>query len=361
MHRLTLSILLAAVLAPVAGAQSEPDQGLFTIEFDKLTDDIYVASRPEPLRFMVEGNVTIIINDRDVVVVDGSGTPETARKVIAGIRELTSKPVRYLISTHGHGDHTIGNQEYVRAFPGVEIIGHPETYTYLTGDGIRYVGQIAENTESRKAAGRKEIARVREEDRPGADLIIANLRQYYEHDIDLRQASYRATTITPPTMLVEDRLTLYRGGRTIEIRFLGPGDTRGDLIVYLPHERIVATGDLVVHPVPYGFSRQPLEWRETLGRLAALRFDILIPGHGDVQRGSAYLEMLMDLLDTTARAVREGRSQNRSAAEIRSGLNAARLGRPFAGQNPVYQYFFEEYFLNPNVERTWNEMAVTKD
>lgn len=362
MQRLVLTILLATLPAGAGSAREAPDdQGLFTIDFQKIADDVYVASRPEPLRFMVEGNVTIIVNDRDVVVVDASGTPETARKVIAGIRKLSSRPVRYLVNTHAHGDHTVGNQEYLRAFPGVEIVGHPETLAYLTGRGIGYVAEIAASTESRKADGRKEIARVLAEGRPGADRIVANLRQYYEHDIDLRQASYRATTIAPPTLLVEDQLTLRRGERTIEIRFLGQGDTRGDLVVYLPRERIVVTGDLVVHPVPYGFSRQPLRWRETLGRLSALPIDILVPGHGDVQHGPGYLRQVMDLLDTTATAVRDGRRRGQGAVEIRASLDAGRLGAPFAGGNPVFQYFFEQYFLDPNLERTWNELANAKE
>jgi glyoxylase-like metal-dependent hydrolase (beta-lactamase superfamily II) len=359
MQRMLLAILTATLVARAGLAGEAPDdQGLFTIDFQKIADDVYVASRPEPLRFMVEGNVTIIVNDRDVVVVDASGTPETARKVIAGIRKLSSRPVRYLVNTHGHGDHTVGNQEYLRAFPGVEIVGHPETLAYLTGRGIGYVAEIAASTESRKADGQKEIARVLAERRPGADRIVANLRQYYEHDIDLRQAAYREVTITPPTLIVEDALTLRRGERTIEVRFLGQGDTRGDLVVLLPRERILVTGDLVVHPVPYGFSRQPLEWRQTLERLAALPFDVLVPGHGDVQHGSGYLRQLMALLDTTAGAVREGREHGRTAAEVRAGLDAAALGAAFAGGNPVFQYFFEQYFLDPNVERTWAELAA---
>jgi len=353
----TAFLALAASSGLVAAAEkAADDEGLFTIEFQEIAPGIHVASRPDPLRYMVEGNVTVIVNERDVVVVDAGGTPQTARRVIAGIRARTANPVRYLINTHGHGDHTVGNQEYVRAYPGVEIVAHPRTRDYLTGDGIGYVAQIAESTESRKAAGREEIARLRATGRAGVERIIANLRQYYEHDIDLRQVAYRETTITPPTLLVEDSLILVRGERTIEVRFLGEGDTRGDLVVYLPRERIVVTGDLVAHPIPYGFSRQPLAWRATLGRLAELSFDTLVPGHGEVQRGPAYLSRLTEVLDTIARAVRKGRSRGQTADEVRAGLDAATLGAPFTGGDPVRQYFFEQYFLDPDVARTWSEL-----
>ncbi|MEK7856557.1 MAG: MBL fold metallo-hydrolase [Acidobacteriota bacterium] len=104
-------------------------------------------------RFWVEGNVVIIINERDLVVVDASGAPLSARNVITEIRKLTKKPVSYLINTHGHGDHTIGNQEYRKAFPNIETVGHEKTAEYIAGSGFNYVDDIAKSTESRKRFG----------------------------------------------------------------------------------------------------------------------------------------------------------------------------------------------------------------
>jgi glyoxylase-like metal-dependent hydrolase (beta-lactamase superfamily II) len=344
-----LASLTGLLLSAPLGAQTGDAGGLFTIEFRKVADGIYLAYRPDVLRFWVEGNSTILINDRDVVVVDGSGTRETAVKVIAEIKRLTPKPVRYLVNTHGHGDHTLGNQEYVRVYPGVEIVAHPETREYLTGTGISYVAAIAKSTESRKANFREEIARVEKEARPGREAILANLHQYLEHDLDIRQTVYRRVTVTPPTLLVDHELVLKRGARTIEIRFIGKGDTPGDLIVNLPVERIVITGDMVVHPVPYGYSADPLAWRATLDRLAAIDFDRMIPGHGEVREGKAYLHQLTGTMDTLVAAVKRGVAAGKRDSTIRAELDAVALGRPYAGTNPVYQYYFEQYFLDPMV------------
>jgi glyoxylase-like metal-dependent hydrolase (beta-lactamase superfamily II) len=96
-----LTVLLPATLFVQGG-------DLYDIHIERVTDHVYVAMRPEPLREYVEGNVTIIVNDRDVVVVDAGGAPTSAVRVIAGIKRITSLPVRYVVFTHIHRDHRFG-------------------------------------------------------------------------------------------------------------------------------------------------------------------------------------------------------------------------------------------------------------
>jgi len=322
--------------------------------FTRITDDIHVAYRPEPLRAWVEGNVTIIINDSDVVVVDGSGSNRSARQVIEYIKAHTANPVSVLVNTHGHGDHTVGNSEYVRQFPGVEIIARPETYEYLTGKGIGYVAQIAESITSRKEDGQKEIAGLVAENAP--EEVIANLRQYYEHDIDIRQAAYREAVIAPPTMTFGSGLTLHRPKRTIEILYLGPGDTHGDLVVFLPDDKLVATGDMVVHPYPYGFSRHAPEWLNTLDSLASLDFETLVPGHGAVLKGKAYLNRVRSMLGFVQSEVRAAIAEGLTAEQTAERIDLSAFEDEFAGQDPLVRFYFEEYFAGPNVQRTYEAL-----
>src|SRR5689334_12057209 len=93
----------------------------------KLSDGVYAAIRTEPPGLTVNGNSVFIINDDDVVVVDTTLTPGTAREIIAEIKKLTHKPVKYVINTHWHDDHIMGNAAYREAFPGVEFIAHTAT------------------------------------------------------------------------------------------------------------------------------------------------------------------------------------------------------------------------------------------
>ena len=91
---------------------------IFDVRVQKVADGVYVASRAEPLRPYVEGNVTLIINEHDVVVVDAGGSPRIARNIIAELRKLTKNRVSTLVYTHIHRDHRFGTQEWVKAVSG---------------------------------------------------------------------------------------------------------------------------------------------------------------------------------------------------------------------------------------------------
>ncbi len=350
------------ILTAACSGQGSPsvtqayDDDPWLLEFEEIVPGIHVAKRPEPLRYIVEGNVTIVVNDEDVVVIDGSGSPIAARRVIGYIRTLTDKPVSVLVNTHGHGDHTLGNESYVKAYPGVEIVAHPETRAYLTGRGIHYVADIAASTQSRKDAGFAEIERLRAEAAPGNEAVIANLERYYGHDIDVRQAEYRKTTVIPPTMTVDDELSLYRKNRTIRVMHLGAGDTAGDLVVYMPEDGVVVTGDMVVAPFPYGFSRHPFKWRRTLERLDSLSFEMLVPGHGAVQSGHDYLRDVHALLTAVQEQLIASRAAGLDRDAAAASLDISAFKDRMAADDPVVRYYFEQYFVAPNVTRTLDAM-----
>src|SRR6185503_10270377 len=161
------AIMLLLLLACPANLNAQgKSSGLFAVKLKKVKENVYIAYRPDPLRYFVEGNVTIIINEQDVVVVDAGGAPLAARNIIAEIKKLTSRPVRYVINTHDHVDHTLGNQEYVKAFPGVEIIAHPVTRANLDTVGRGYVSDIVKDYATRQERARALFDRLRNEGTP---------------------------------------------------------------------------------------------------------------------------------------------------------------------------------------------------
>src|SRR5437868_6522498 len=101
----------------------------------KLAEGVYAVIREKPPGFMVDANNVFIINDEDVIVVDSNGAPAITKEVLAALRKLTNKPVKYVINTHWHDDHIRGNQVYRDAFPGVEFIGHQTMREYLPAQG----------------------------------------------------------------------------------------------------------------------------------------------------------------------------------------------------------------------------------
>lgn len=347
-----MRFLLLCLLAVRAVAA---DSDLYDIRVAKIAEGVYVASRPDPLRSYVEGNVTILVNDRDVVVVDASGSPRAARKVISEIRKLTANPVRYVIHTHIHRDHRWGAQEYIREFPGVEIIAHPVVREVVAGSGNKFVTDTIARLESRRGELTAEMEKL---DAEGNPKVAAALRRYLDEDVPVILAEYRTITNVAPTMTLSDKLTLHRGDRTIELLFLGRGDTDHDVVVYLPREKVVVAGDMVVHPFPYGFSTQPTEWIATLQKLRALDFQHLVPGHGDVQQGKTYLGQVIDLVTSVRSQVRKAVDAGRTLEETRTLVDLTSFEKAMAGDDPVTRYYFQKYFVEPAVAEAFKEKTA---
>jgi glyoxylase-like metal-dependent hydrolase (beta-lactamase superfamily II) len=326
------------------------------LDVKQIARDVYVASRPDPLRYFVEGNATIIVNEQDVVVVDGGGSPEAGRNLVAAIRKMTSKPVRYLIATHDHVDHNLGNQEFVRAWPGIELISSSYTRDQLATSGRDYVQKTVAEADSIPVRGKRTIDRLTREAKPGSEAVVAYWKRYIDHDGPVRIAQYRKTVITPATLTVDDSLTLHRGRRTIRILHLGAGDTPGDLVIHLPQDRMVCIGDMGTAPVPYGFSEHPFEWARTLAKVDSLAFDQIVPGHGDVQP-RAYLHRLIALQQSVLEQVRDARRRGVSADSAAAHVAADAFLAASPREDPVFRYRFENWFMRPHVQQLYDALA----
>jgi cyclase len=221
-------VLLASV---VAGAQPSPYQ------VTQLSPSVHAVLRQVPRGGVSDANVLIIINESDVIVVDANIFPSSARQVIAEIRKLTPKPVRYLVNSHWHSDHHYGNQAYRDAYPGVEIISHPATRERVIS---RDIPALATNLATEYPAT---IARIRTALETGRRSNGEPLTAEGRQALTLTLATYelflrdmKRVPIVPATMTVADSLVLRRGERTVVVKHLGRGNTPGDLVVHLPKE-----------------------------------------------------------------------------------------------------------------------------
>ena len=317
----------------------------FAVELQRLHPDIYLVRRPEALREPVEPNTVFVVNDDDVVVFDAGGMPIVAERTIALIRTVTDKPVSVLVNSHWHGDHVLGNQVYRAEYPGLRIVAHPETHAAMTGAPMAYVerygpmldGLIATWTAQQQSG---ELTPAR------AGLLP---------DMVLMRDEIARVSIVPPDVLVDDLLVLERGSREIHIRHLGRGNTPGDLVMWLPAERVLATGDLVVHPLPYGFGSFPREWIDTLEALAGLDFELLVPGHGEPQRDTAYLRRLQALLHEVRRQVGAAVADGLDLEATRARLGLRAFSDEFAGDDPDRRRKFEQWWISPISRSAWLE------
>jgi glyoxylase-like metal-dependent hydrolase (beta-lactamase superfamily II) len=282
------------------------------------------------------GNTVVVIGQREVLVVDSCFLPAVARQDIAQIRTLTDKPVRYLLNTHWHNDHNAGNAAYMEAFPGLAIIAHAETRT----DMDLYVKTYPERLragivlrQQRQDAGKDEDGKpFSAAARATASADLAQRQQLAKH--------YQEFVYQAPTLTFRGELELELGDRAVQIRHLGRGNTSGDAIAFLPKGKVVVTGDLLVHPVPYVYDGYPSEWIATLDEIARLGATTLVPGHGEILRDTAYLQTVRELLQSAvdqlqARLRVLGPAEFLALEAVRGSIDLAPFRQRFAGDDPA--------------------------
>ena len=242
------------------------------------------------------GNSTVIIGEEAVLVFDPPQLPYAAREDIEAIRGLTDKPVRYVVNSHWHGDHNMGNDAYVRAFPGVTIIAQAETAKDMDLNNPRIPTRAAQAV--RDAVTRTESLLAGDTASDGSALSAADRAGYQELLARRRQVvdDYANLVYHSPTLTFERALDVNLGNRRLQLRHLGRGNTNGDIVGYLPAERIAMSGDLLVHPLPFLLDGYPSEWVVTLERLSKYDAAIIVPGHGAIMRDFSYLHLLREFM-----------------------------------------------------------------
>lgn len=317
-------------------------------EVTKVADGVYAIIRTETLKQPLDGNTTVIVNDRDVVVVDSTQTLTSARAVIAEIKKLTDKPVRYLINTHWHNDHQQGNLAYQQTWPGLEIIAHRLTREDITSLGAQVLQNRMRQLQNREQAKKTLESGVDGQGQPLTEASKHRLRERLampeSHLQELQEIK-----ITPPTLTYEHNLTLHRGNREIQIFCHGPGNTRSDTVVWLPNEKIVISGDLLVSTVPFMSESRPRGWLARLKEIAALNPVMIIPGHGSIQRDRQYLDLHTALLESLIAQV---------DTAIRAGLSAEETRRRVKLDSFRQQYSRGDQFLMNEFDFRVTETAI---
>ncbi|HXO41969.1 MAG TPA: MBL fold metallo-hydrolase, partial [Thermoanaerobaculia bacterium] len=242
-----LALLVFAGGPPLAADSSMTRERVVT----KLADGVYEIRHQDPLYGWVNGNTTVVVGNREALVVDACSVAWAAREDIAEIRRWTERPVRYLLNTHWHHDHNAGDRDYLDAFPGLAIVAHVETRRMLDATSPHVPAQVLAQAGEARARYQKQLATGKGDDgKPlgpqGRTLAEQQLAALPAIVADAKSWVYQA-----PTLTFESELVIDLGGREVRIAHLGRGNTGGDAIAYLPKEKILIAGDLVVHPVPY--------------------------------------------------------------------------------------------------------------
>lgn len=202
-------------------------------------------------------NTGIVIGDDAVLVADTQATPAMAADVIRRIREVTDKPIKYVVLTHYHAVRVLG----ASAYQAQQILASQDTYDL-----------IVERGEQDKAS---EIGRF--------PRLFSNVESV-------------PPGMTWPTMTFTGKMTLWLGKLEVQLLQLGRGHTKGDTVVWLPQERTLLSGDLVeFDATPYAGDAYFSDWPQTLQNIAALKPSALVPGRGPALKGEAQVQKGLDV------------------------------------------------------------------
>jgi glyoxylase-like metal-dependent hydrolase (beta-lactamase superfamily II) len=197
-------------------------------------------------------NTGIVIGDDAVLVADTQATPAMAADVIRRIREVTDKPIKYVVLTHYHAVRVLG----ASAYQPQQILASQDTYDL-----------IVERGEADKAS---EIGRF--------PRLFRNVETV-------------PAGMTWPTITFSGRMTLWLGKLEVQLLQLGRGHTKGDTVVWLPGEKTLLSGDLVeFDATPYAGDAYFSDWPQTLANIAALKPTALVPGRGPALKGEAQVQ-----------------------------------------------------------------------
>lgn len=214
---------------------SQADLAEKKVTFERLSDHAYA--------YTAEGdpNTGIIVGDDAVLVADTQATPVMAEDVIRRIREVTDKPIKYVLLTHYHAVRVLG----ASAYGADHVIASQDTYDLIVERGA------------------------------------ADMKSEIERFPRLFRSVESVPGLTWPTLTFKGEMTLWLGKLEVKIMQLGRGHTKGDTVVWLPQEKVLLSGDLVEYgATPYAGDAYFQDWPATLDAIAALEPEKLVPGRG---------------------------------------------------------------------------------
>lgn len=294
-------------MSSVRSFASQNDLADKKITFSKLADNAYA--------YTAEGdpNTGIVIGDDAVMVIDTQATPVMAQDVIRRIREVTDKPIKYVVLSHYHAVRVLGASAY-----GADHI--------IASEATR-------------------------------EMIVERGQQDYLSEVQRFPRLFRSVETVPgltwPTITFTDRMTLWLGRTEVQIIHAGRGHTKGDTIVWLPQERVLFSGDLVEYgATPYCGDAHLQDWPQTLQKLRDLKPLALVPGRGDALTTERAVE---DGLAGTQAFVTELYEEVKKRAQANESLKQAYEGAMRALQPRYGNWVIFEHCMPFDVSRAYDE------
>ena len=260
-------------------------------------------------------NAGLVVGDNEAVLVDTFMDLPKTTELLDAIRTVTDRPIRTVVNTHHNGDHTWGNQ----LVEGAKIVGHHRCRT-----------EIITGTQPSM------LATLQGADGNGA---VGYMKQAFS------SFDFSGITAVPPTVTFEDRLWLHPGGVGVRLEYFGPCHTLGDIVAFVPDDRVLFAGDLAfIGSTPLVWEGSLLNWIDTVDRMISLKPSVIVPGHGPITdaEGLRAMQGYLSHLVTSGAALKDkGLSPIEAAREIDIG---------------AYSEWKEPERLVMNLMRLWLEL-----
>lgn len=353
--RAVLGSILLALAAPAAAS---PEPSFAPYEVHRLVDGVRIMAQPPDHLAFASSNIVLIEQADGVVVVDSGWTRHDGDLIVRYIRSFTAKPVKALIFTHWHNDHIQGASQIRAAWPHVRIIATAGTRDGIAGPaGTQGLG-FTPNPAADATLAKQMRDAAADADKRGAEAATPWLKlRYARMAREFREGipAEVGTHFVAPTEILGDADIVIDDPRLpVQVMFLGRANTAGDAVVWLPNQRLVASGDIVVSPVPFGFGSYPGEWIETLKKVRALGFDVLVPGHGQPQEDSGYIDRLIATITEIRTQVARLAGEGLTLDQVRARFDAKAAFAVF-GAMPRREPAFDALWLHPMIENAYKE------
>jgi glyoxylase-like metal-dependent hydrolase (beta-lactamase superfamily II) len=348
-------IALSAPPARAFGELARPEDGYFQ-QAEKVAPHVWLLRQPS---FQVQptGNVTVIEQSDGLVLVDAGGSPGAGRRIVQMVRTISGKPVKAVIISQWHGDKPQGLSEVLKAWPRARTIATRPTQAHLrdprTMNTPGAPDPAANGAFQKQVAGFAAFAREQgshaTEPRMQAGWARTE-RLFNQYALDMDGALTLSTTEA-----FDERIVLADAHAPVEALFLGRADTDGDAAVWLPKQRVMVAGEIVVAPFPYGFECYPADWLQTLERLRQYPFRVLIPGHGAPQRDRTYLDRLGAAIAEVRAKVAPLAAKGLSLDQVRKEVDLTAQIQGFVGEDPWLAFWMRQYWADPVIASAYKE------
>ncbi|HKS54998.1 MAG TPA: MBL fold metallo-hydrolase [Steroidobacteraceae bacterium] len=305
------------------GAVPAPDPAMIEV-----AKDIYLFRAPDIGNLYVDSNSVAVIDDKSVVIFDTGARLSSAQAVLSQIRRLTDKPVSRVVNSHWHPDHWSGNAVYTRAFPGVQVMATTATRDYMTRtvQSMRYVLRKGVNVHRQSAAGAA----------GASDAATLRIEEEFVAEFERLQPVF-------PNVTFDGRMVVEEAPRTFELMTLF-GDASSVAVAYLPREKVLLAGDVIIYPLPYTPNGYLISrWLESLRSIRALDVAAIVPGHGPVLKDREYLDLLIELISQVTEQVEHALETGVLTADLPQALHLESIGAKFRARTEISESDFDGF------------------